>query len=106
VFGAFVLRTYELNLWCWSGSFLHPDALSEALPLALPRTTATVLAALAALHEQLSNDDAFCGYDGGPEATARLLSELWDLVESWRQQSASELVDAWYTAAFQVMEAA
>lgn len=74
--------------------------------MALPSTTATVLTALTTLHSQLIDDDAFCGYDGGPEATTRLLTELWDCVESWHQQSASDLVDAWYVAAFQAMHAA
>ena len=74
--------------------------------MALPCTTATVLAALTALHGSLIDDDAFCGYDGGPEATTRLLSELWGLVESWKQQSVTDLVDAWYVAASEAMEPA
>jgi hypothetical protein len=73
--------------------------------MTLPSTTATVLDALTALHGHLSNDDAFCGYDGGPEATARLLAELWDLVESHYRMSAADLVVAWYDAALSRMEA-
>ena len=68
--------------------------------MTLPSTTATVLDALTALHGHLSNDDAFCGYDGGPEATARLLVELWGVVETWKQQTSDDLVDAWFETVY------
>ena len=75
--------------------------------MALPSTTTTVLTALTLLHGHRCEDDHFCGYDGGPEATARLLSELWGLVETWRHQSAADLVVAWYDAALaELMEVA
>ena len=72
----------------------------------LPSTTATVLAALSVLHGHLIDDDAFFGYDGGPEATARLLAELWALVETHYRISPADLVVAWYDAALSQAEVA
>jgi hypothetical protein len=74
--------------------------------MTLPSTTATVLAALSALHGHLIDDAAFCGYDGGPEATARLLAELWVLAENHYRMSAADLVVAWYDAALSQAEVA
>jgi len=59
-----------------------------------------VLTALVTLNGDLMNDDAFAGYTDDHEGTARLLTELWDLVYAHGDPlpTPEMLVEAWYDA--------
>jgi hypothetical protein len=62
-----------------------------------------VLAALAALNEDLRDNDAFLGYTDDHEGTTRLLTELWDVYYGafHRAETPEELVCAWYEQTFE-----
>ena len=57
-----------------------------------------VLTALLQLHQELSHDDGFAGYEGDADAQARLLAELWEqyLAHPFPAEHPQELVDGWY----------
>jgi hypothetical protein len=74
----------------------------------LMETSTLVLTALAALNEDLLNDDAFAGYSGEHDEVQRLLTELYDLVYAHGDPlpTAALLVDAWYEQFYADQEAA
>ncbi len=65
-----------------------------------------VLTACLQLHNQIVDDDGFCGYLDDHQGTTQLLNELWDLYYApfQRAETPEELVAAWYEDIYAKMD--
>lgn len=68
----------------------------------------TALSAAQAVHETIINDDAFCGYEGTPEAFDLLLFEVQAIADCFIEPidalKVDKLVDAWFEVQNEILE--